>query len=90
MASGPSSEVTTFTNFLIRVSKLVCFFFFSFFFMQRKLFNRVPMFLMKSIDVPSRNEQWASLVVDSGTGVSASSPGQLRQLNTDTGLYVGK
>ncbi|XP_014478844.1 PREDICTED: pikachurin [Dinoponera quadriceps] len=36
-----------------------------------------------------RNEQWASLVVDSGTGVSASSPGQLRQLNTDTGLYVG-
>lgn len=38
----------------------------------------------------SRNEQWASLVVDSGTGVSASSPGQLRQLNTDTGLYVGK
>ncbi|KMR03603.1 sorting nexin-29 [Lasius niger] len=35
-----------------------------------------------------RNEQWASLVVDSGTGVSASSPGQLRQLNTDTGLYV--
>ncbi|KAI4479291.1 hypothetical protein M0804_011076 [Polistes exclamans] len=37
-----------------------------------------------------RNEQWASLVVDSGTGVSASSPGQLRQLNTDTGLYVGK
>ncbi|XP_015607232.1 pikachurin [Cephus cinctus] len=36
-----------------------------------------------------RNKQWASLVVDSGTGVSASSPGQLRQLNTDTGLYVG-
>ncbi|XP_046585807.1 pikachurin [Neodiprion lecontei] len=36
-----------------------------------------------------RNEQWASLVVDSGTGVSVSSPGQLRQLNTDTGLYVG-
>ncbi|KZC11196.1 Pikachurin, partial [Dufourea novaeangliae] len=36
-----------------------------------------------------RNEQWASLVVDSGAGVSASSPGQLRQLNTDTGLYVG-
>ncbi|XP_066599302.1 pikachurin isoform X2 [Prorops nasuta] len=36
-----------------------------------------------------RNEQWASLVVDSGTGVSASSPGQLRQLNTDTGLYIG-
>ncbi|XP_020280960.1 pikachurin-like isoform X2 [Pseudomyrmex gracilis] len=36
-----------------------------------------------------RNEQWASLVIDSGTGVSASSPGQLRQLNTDTGLYVG-
>ncbi|XP_017875382.1 pikachurin isoform X1 [Ceratina calcarata] len=36
-----------------------------------------------------RNEQWASLVVDNGTGVSASSPGQLRQLNTDTGLYVG-
>ncbi|XP_044575810.1 pikachurin-like [Cotesia glomerata] len=36
-----------------------------------------------------RNEQWASLVVDSGTGVSASSPGQLRELNTDTGLYIG-
>lgn len=37
-----------------------------------------------------RNEQWASLIVDSGTGVSSSSPGQLRQLNTDTGLYVGE
>ncbi|XP_023246649.1 pikachurin-like [Copidosoma floridanum] len=37
----------------------------------------------------TRNEQRASLVVDNGNGVSAESPGQLRQLNTDTGLYVG-
>ncbi|XP_015126557.1 pikachurin [Diachasma alloeum] len=36
-----------------------------------------------------RNEQWASLVVDSGISVSASSPGQLRELNTDTGLFIG-
>ncbi|XP_033229252.1 pikachurin [Belonocnema kinseyi] len=36
-----------------------------------------------------RNEQWSSLIVDSGPGISVSSPGQLRQLNTDTGLYIG-
>ncbi|XP_043475420.1 pikachurin isoform X1 [Leptopilina heterotoma] len=36
-----------------------------------------------------RNEQWSSLIVDSGPGVSVSSPGQLRQLNTDTGLFIG-
>ncbi|XP_011315506.1 pikachurin [Fopius arisanus] len=36
-----------------------------------------------------RNEQWSSLVVDSGVSVSASSPGQLRELNTDTGLFIG-
>ncbi|XP_011498922.1 PREDICTED: pikachurin [Ceratosolen solmsi marchali] len=36
-----------------------------------------------------RNEQRASLVVDNGNGVFAESPGQLRQLNTDTGLYIG-
>ncbi|KAK0089340.1 hypothetical protein PV325_007884 [Microctonus aethiopoides] len=35
-----------------------------------------------------RNEQWASLVVDSGASVSSSSPGQLRELNTDTGLFI--
>ena len=38
----------------------------------------------------ARNEQRASLVVDNGNGVSAESPGQLRQLNTDTGLYIGE
>ncbi|XP_034937288.1 pikachurin [Chelonus insularis] len=36
-----------------------------------------------------RNEQWSSLIVDNGLGVSVSSPGQLRELNTDTGLYIG-
>jgi hypothetical protein len=40
--------------------------------------------------LPFRNEQRASLVVDNGNGVFAESPGQLRQLNTDTGLYVGE
>ena len=36
-----------------------------------------------------RNEQKASLVVDNGHEVIVESPGQLRQLNTDTGLFIG-
>lgn len=36
-----------------------------------------------------RNLQDGSIEVDSGKAVSKRSPGKLRQLNTDTGLYVG-
>lgn len=37
-----------------------------------------------------RNLQDGSIEVDGGKAVSKRSPGKLRQLNTDTGLYVGK
>lgn len=37
-----------------------------------------------------RNLQDGSIEVDGGVEVSKRSPGKLRQLNTDTGLYVGK
>lgn len=36
-----------------------------------------------------RNEQEGSVTVDNGTTVTKRSPGKLRQLNTDTGLYIG-
>lgn len=38
----------------------------------------------------SRNLQDGSIEVDGGQAVSKRSPGKLRQLNTDTGLYVGE
>lgn len=37
-----------------------------------------------------RNEQEGSITVDQGKTVSNRSPGKLKQLNTDTGLYIGK
>lgn len=37
-----------------------------------------------------RNLQDGSIEVDGGKSVSKRSPGKLRQLNTDTGLYVGQ
>lgn len=36
-----------------------------------------------------RNWQDGSIEVDGNKKVRSSSPGKLRQLNTDTGLYVG-
>jgi len=36
-----------------------------------------------------RNEQEGSVTVDNGTTVTKRSPGKLRQLNTNTGLYIG-
>ncbi|XP_059473292.1 pikachurin [Neocloeon triangulifer] len=36
-----------------------------------------------------RNEQEGALIVDNGPMVTQRSPGRLRQLNTDTGLYIG-
>nr|CAD7264494.1 unnamed protein product [Timema shepardi] len=36
-----------------------------------------------------RNEQEGSLVVDNGPVVTKRAPGHLRQLNTNTGLYIG-
>ncbi|XP_073999435.1 EGF like, fibronectin type III and laminin G domains protein pikachurin isoform X2 [Rhodnius prolixus] len=37
----------------------------------------------------TRNEQEGSITVDQGKTVSNRSPGKLKQLNTDTGLYIG-
>uniref|UniRef100_A0A182MBU0 Laminin G domain-containing protein n=1 Tax=Anopheles culicifacies TaxID=139723 RepID=A0A182MBU0_9DIPT len=37
-----------------------------------------------------RNSQDGTLKVDGGKPITRRSPGKLRQLNTDTGLYVGK
>ncbi|KAL1114772.1 hypothetical protein AAG570_007596, partial [Ranatra chinensis] len=37
----------------------------------------------------TRNEQEGSLTVDSGDTISSRSPGKLKQLNTNTGLYIG-
>lgn len=37
-----------------------------------------------------RSLQEGTLEVDGGRTVTKRSPGKLRQLNTDTGLYVGK
>lgn len=37
-----------------------------------------------------RNLQDGSIEVDGGKPVGKRSPGKLRQLNTDTGLYVGE
>ena len=37
-----------------------------------------------------RNEQQGSLVVDNGAKLSRRAPGTLKQLNTNTGLYIGK
>ncbi|KAG8222060.1 hypothetical protein J437_LFUL000504 [Ladona fulva] len=37
----------------------------------------------------TRNEQEGTIAVDSGQVVSKRAPGRLRQLNTNTGLYVG-
>lgn len=37
-----------------------------------------------------RNLQNGSIQVDGGAEVNKRSPGKLRQLNTDTGLYVGR
>lgn len=42
------------------------------------------------IEIFNRNLQDGSIEVDGGVEVSKRSPGKLRQLNTDTGLYVGK
>lgn len=50
MASGPSSEVTPLRSFSSVYRR---WFSFLLLFIRRKLFNRVPMFLTKSIDVPS-------------------------------------
>jgi hypothetical protein len=36
-----------------------------------------------------RNDQEGSVTVDNGTAVTKRSPGKLRQLNTNTGLYIG-
>ncbi|CAG2054421.1 unnamed protein product [Timema podura] len=36
-----------------------------------------------------RNEQEGSLVVDNGPVLTKRAPGHLRQLNTNTGLYIG-
>jgi hypothetical protein len=36
-----------------------------------------------------RLEQTASLMVDNGEVITGSAPGQLRQLNTQAGLYLG-
>lgn len=38
----------------------------------------------------NRNLQEGTLEVDGGNLEAQRSPGKLRQLNTDTGLYVGK
>lgn len=38
----------------------------------------------------NRNSQDGTLKVDGGKPITRRSPGKLRQLNTDTGLYVGK
>lgn len=43
-----------------------------------------------SIFPSNRNLQDGSIEVDGGQAVSRRSPGKLRQLNTDTGLYVGE
>lgn len=45
--------------------------------------------LINSIEF-DRNLQDGSIEVDGGVEVSKRSPGKLRQLNTDTGLYVGE
>lgn len=45
--------------------------------------------LINSIEI-DRNLQDGSIEVDGGVEVSKRSPGKLRQLNTDTGLYVGE
>lgn len=37
----------------------------------------------------NRNLQNGSIEVDGGKAVDKRSPGKLRQLNTDTGLFVG-
>nr|XP_024216037.1 pikachurin-like [Halyomorpha halys] len=37
----------------------------------------------------TRNEQEGSLTIDHGETVTSKSPGKLKQLNTNTGLYVG-
>lgn len=42
------------------------------------------------INVVHRNLQEGSLEVDGGRSIVQRSPGKLRQLNTDTGLFVGK
>lgn len=41
------------------------------------------------LTINNRNWQDGSVEVDGGKPVSKRSPGKLRQLNTDTGLYVG-
>lgn len=38
----------------------------------------------------NRNNQEGYLEVDGRKSITMRSPGTLRQLNTDTGLYVGK
>ena len=38
----------------------------------------------------SRSEQKGELLVDGGPPISRNVPGKLTQLNTNTGLYVGK
>ncbi|CAH1394296.1 unnamed protein product [Nezara viridula] len=37
----------------------------------------------------TRNEQEGSLTIDHGETVTSKSPGKLKQLNTNTGLYIG-
>jgi len=36
-----------------------------------------------------RNNQEGSVTVDNGAAITKRSPGNLRQLNTNTGLYIG-
>jgi len=36
-----------------------------------------------------RNDQEGSVTVDNGAAITKRSPGKLRQLNTNTGLYIG-
>jgi len=46
--------------------------------------------VLKNMFRPFRNEQEASLSVDSGQPIVGVAPGKLRQLNINDGLYIGK
>lgn len=45
--------------------------------------------LLLSLYILFRLEQTASLMVDNGDVITGSAPGNLRQLNAKTGLYIG-